>query len=76
MESKGNPFKKIIINSIETKPVYDGVQIDASIESKTCKSCGAPRPNKSNLATCAFCGTKFMDIDAQITSDTEKNDKR
>lgn len=44
MESKGNPFKKIIINSIETKPVYDGVQIDVSIESKTC---GAPRPKKT-----------------------------
>jgi len=75
MESKSNPFKKIINNSKETKPVYDDVRTDASIETKTCKACGAPRPRKTNLTTCAFCGHRFMDIDANIQSDSEKNEK-
>ena len=64
-----NPFKKITDNSEKTKKKWDFIKETSNVNSKLCNSCGAPRPKKTNLTTCAYCDSQFMNIQEQIISD-------
>jgi len=64
-----NPFEKIIKNSEKTKKQWDSEKKDSTVDAKQCNTCGAPRPKKTNLTTCDYCGTRFMSIDEKITPD-------
>lgn len=59
--STNNPFKKLANNSKETAKKWNSERKDSSVETITCKQCGAPRPANTLLKTCAFCGYQFMD---------------
>lgn len=69
MSPKENPFKKIIKKSNDTQKRWDTDNLEASVKTRTCDGCGAPRPKQTNLTTCAFCGFKFMTIDVEIKND-------
>jgi hypothetical protein len=62
----GNPFKKISQKSKETKKVWGSDNKQAGAKTRCCEQCGAPRPQATNLTTCAYCGFKFMDISVEI----------
>jgi len=66
-----NPFKKITKNAETSKKKWDGIRTEATSSTKTCKGCGAPRPKKTNLTTCNYCGFTFMDIDVEIKADED-----
>ena len=59
-----NPFKKIALNSQDTKSTFfdQNINENASNETLTCKGCGAPRPFKSDLSQCQYCRATFMNI--------------
>lgn len=67
-----NPFKKIASNAKETKnkKQWEGSKTNAAIATKTCGSCGAPRPKRSDLRVCAYCGLTYMDVDTAIKTDS------
>lgn len=64
-----NPFKKITDNAEKTKKEWDSVKERSSVNAKQCETCGAPRPKKTNLTTCNYCGTIFMSISEKINPD-------
>ncbi|WAC42565.1 hypothetical protein [Pedobacter sp. SL55] len=66
-----NPFKKIVQNVKVTKSTMfdDGIKQQAEVATKTCRSCGAPRPINTNLVYCNYCQTPFMNIDANIKAE-------
>jgi hypothetical protein len=66
-----NPFKKIVQNVKVSKTTMfdDDIKHQANVETKTCKSCGAPRPINTNLVHCNYCRTPFMNIDANIKAE-------
>lgn len=68
MKSNNNPFKKIIKKSNETQKKWATDNQKAEVNTRTCEGCGAPRPKTTNLTTCAYCGFKFMTVDATIKS--------
>lgn len=57
-----NPFKKITINAETSKGKThtQGIRTETLVVSKSCDSCGAPRPKNSNLVKCDYCKTPFM----------------
>lgn len=61
-----NPFKKIIKRANETQKRFESDNKEANVATTACSSCGAPRPKRTNLTTCSYCGFKFMTIDAEI----------
>lgn len=69
MSSNNNPFKKIIDKSNDTQKKWEAANKDGAVVTKACTSCGAPRPKKTDLTTCAFCGFKFMTIDIEIKNE-------
>ena len=66
-----NPFKKIIENAEQSKSKISskGIKREQAVYTKTCSSCGAPRPLKTNLVSCSYCNHPFMDVTADIKSD-------
>lgn len=66
-----NPFKKIAKNARETKAKkqWEGVKETSETYSKICDSCGAPRPKKTDIRNCAYCGFEFMLVDTKIIID-------
>lgn len=64
-----NPFKKITKNSESTKKQWDSFKETSSVNAKQCSACGAPRPKKTNLTTCDYCGSIFMNIAIEIKAD-------
>lgn len=58
-----NPFQKITKKSEETKSeLYKkGISKKTKTSTRSCDSCGAPRPKKSNLVRCDYCKTVFME---------------
>lgn len=66
-----NPFKKIGDNAKKTKSKtqFKDEKKTATVQSRTCEQCGAPRPRNTDLATCDYCGFKFMDIGTTVKSD-------
>jgi len=66
-----NPFKKIASNSKETKNSnqWKGAKTRSTTVSKICSACGAPRPKRTDLRVCAYCGLEFMTIDKTIHPD-------
>ncbi|SMC65334.1 hypothetical protein [Cellulophaga tyrosinoxydans] len=66
-----NPFKKITTNAQNTKStLYASEEKTASSYALACASCGAPRPKKSNLATCDYCKAPFMNTNTVINADS------
>lgn len=67
-----NPFKKITANSQNSKTsLYSsGEKIAATSYTLACATCGAPRPKKSNLATCDYCKSPFMNTNTVINADS------
>lgn len=67
-----NPFKKISKNAEQSKnSMYTHeIRTDAKVSTRQCNSCGAPRPKNTDLTSCNYCNTSFMDIDETINSDT------
>ena len=63
-----NPFRKIVSTAKSTQKKYERVETSTT-STATCSNCGASRPSDTNLTTCDYCGFKFMDIKAQITTD-------
>jgi ribosomal protein L37AE/L43A len=61
-----NPFKKVADISKETAKKWDNVKEEPSVQTVTCPQCAAPKPVNTNIATCAYCGFKFMDITVNI----------
>ena len=61
-----NPFKKIVKKSNETQKRWATDDQEAAVNTRSCENCGAPRPKATNLTTCAYCGFKFMTVDAEI----------
>lgn len=57
-----NPFKKITTNAETSKSDLHsrGQQTETRTSSESCKTCGAPRPKKTNLVTCDYCRQPFM----------------
>ena len=64
-----NPFKKITKNAEKTKKKWDSIKETSTVNSKQCETCGASRPKKTNLTTCDYCGTRFMNINEKINPD-------
>jgi len=66
-----NPFKKISNNALGSKnTMYNSkVRDEASVKTRDCDTCGAPRPKNSNLVVCSYCKTTFMDIGINVKSD-------
>lgn len=66
-----NPFNKIAKNSEDTKnkSQKEAFSQEAEVSTKTCKQCGAPRPQHTNLTTCSYCGYHFMTINHIIKPD-------
>ena len=62
-------FKKLAQTAQDSKKEYDSEKKHSEVNTKTCNSCGAPRPKTSNLVTCEYCKTPFMNIDTQIKTD-------
>lgn len=67
-----NPFKKITTNAETTKgkSQYQQQRFDTVVDTKTCFSCGAPRPKNTNLVQCDYCRTRFMDDVGEFKSDS------
>jgi hypothetical protein len=61
-----NPFKKISDTSRETAKKWDNTRTAPAVQTITCPQCAAPRPVNTDIATCAYCGYKFMDIKVRI----------
>lgn len=59
-----NPFDKIKKKTDETALKWETKE-NSSIETKTCKTCGAPRPKNTNIVICDFCGNNFMNMNTQ-----------
>jgi hypothetical protein len=57
-----NPFKKISDTSRETAKKWDNTKITPAVQTITCPQCAAPRPVNTNIASCAYCGFRFMDL--------------
>jgi hypothetical protein len=57
-----NPFKKIVTNAQTSKNTMykEDEQKQTIVTTKSCGTCGAPRPKKSNLVKCAYCRQAFM----------------
>lgn len=47
----------ILSNSLHTTPAQQPQK--AGLETRTCGSCGAARPEDTDLSICAFCGFEF-----------------
>lgn len=52
-----NLLAGILGNSLNTSVKHE--QQKAGLETRTCGSCGAARPEGTELSTCAFCGFEF-----------------
>ena len=67
-----NPFKKITANSQNSKSsLYSsGEKGIATSYTLACLNCGAPRPKNSNLATCDYCKSPFMNTNTVVKSDS------
>lgn len=61
-----NPFKKISATSKETAKKWDNTREEPAVHTVTCPQCAAPRPVNTDIATCAYCGFKFMDVTVKI----------
>ena len=44
---------------------------DASVAARKCRSCGAGRPEDTDLRVCAYCGDRFMTEDAATGLDPD-----
>jgi len=57
-----NPFKKITSNAetSKSKSYAQAEQTETRVTTKTCGTCGAPRPKKTNLVKCDYCQQPFM----------------
>lgn len=66
-----NPFKKIIKNTEESEQASykKDMHKESSIETKTCPNCGAPRPRRTDLRRCDYCGYEYMNINEKINPD-------
>jgi ribosomal protein L37AE/L43A len=67
-----NPFKKISANAKETAKKWDSNKQAATIDSRKCPQCGAPRPVNTDIADCSYCGYKFMEIKVIIKREYTK----
>ncbi len=63
-----NPFKKIAKNAKETKAKkqWEGVKEESDTITRSCDSCGAPRPKNTDIRNCAYCGFQFLQIENEI----------
>ena len=65
MQKKNNKKSKeersllddILANAVSSTKKYE--ETDAGLETKKCKSCGAARPEDTDLQYCDFCGNPF-----------------
>lgn len=68
-----NPFKKIVNNTVASEQAYKkGAKTTSKITTRVCASCAAPRPANTNLTSCDYCGFVFMDIEAEISADNDR----
>lgn len=67
-----NPFKKITKNAEDSKSqLHDsGQRKQTGVASKSCATCGAPRPKDTNLVRCDYCKTSFMENVTSFKSDS------
>ena len=54
-----NPFLAILGNAIQSSQKDNLTK--PGTETITCKSCGAARPNDTNLQFCDYCGYQFFE---------------
>ncbi|MDP5229634.1 MAG: hypothetical protein NWQ38_04520 [Cellulophaga sp.] len=66
-----NPFKKIADNAKNTKNVQQHLGAKSITTSYVvdCETCGAPRPKNTNLTTCSYCKSVFMNTNTTIKPD-------
>ncbi|MFD2589121.1 hypothetical protein ACFSQJ_19510 [Croceitalea marina] len=67
-----NPFKKITKNAEESKSQMhsQGQRTETGAASKSCSTCGAPRPKNTNLVKCDYCKTSFMENVSSFNADS------
>ncbi|MCK7555565.1 hypothetical protein MKQ70_11310 [Chitinophaga sedimenti] len=61
-----NPFKKIADTAKETQKKWESTKEEPAVTTITCPKCGSPRPVGTNIAICAYCGHKFMEVKVEI----------
>ncbi|MBG6128660.1 hypothetical protein IWQ47_000650 [Aquimarina sp. EL_43] len=52
-----NLLDDILANALSSTKKYE--ETNAGLETKRCKSCGAARPEDTDLKYCDFCGDQF-----------------
>jgi hypothetical protein len=56
-EEEKNLLDDILANALSSTKKYE--ETNAGLETKRCKSCGAARPEDTDLKYCDFCGDQF-----------------
>lgn len=62
-------FKKLATTAQASKKTFSSEKKSSEINTKTCASCGTPRPLTTNLVKCDYCKTPFMKITTTINAD-------
>ena len=60
-----NPFSRLSRNATASTRAHPEQRDASQARARTCATCGAPRPARTDLRTCDYCGTVFMTAPTQ-----------
>ncbi|MDR0480764.1 MAG: hypothetical protein LBG66_02640 [Gallionellaceae bacterium] len=66
MPSKPNPFQQLAENSQNSAHQDDRVVEDSTVAARKCPRCGAPRPARTDISHCAYCGERYMVVPVHV----------
>lgn len=55
-----NPFSRLSRNASASTRPHPEQRTTSEARARTCATCGAPRPTRTDLRACDYCGTAFM----------------
>ena len=58
-------FSRLSANARASTRPHPEQRDAADARARTCATCGAPRPERTDLRTCDYCGTAFMTAPAE-----------
>ena len=59
-------FSRLARNAAASTRPHPEQRDAAEARARACATCGAPRPERTDLRTCDYCGTAFMTAPAEV----------